>query len=305
MEASTSRAGKDVCQIITDRVIQLIENEVIPWHQVWTTGGLPQNLVTRRPYRGINLLLLLAAGYGSNYFLTYPQLKDLGGRVKKGEKAHPVIYWKQPEMPSKDDADADEPVRNPTLQYRLVFNISQCEDIPEDKIPRVAKRNNPLRACENIVRMMPNTPNINNELNDAYYQPFHDIVYVPDMNSYPKREDYYAALFHEMVHSTGHEDRLNRSGILQTTEYGSDRYTMEELVADIGECFLKSFAGLQCETTPYDNASAQGWIQTFRNDPQFIIKAATMAQKAVEYILSVSNGHVEGNAPAMSETAVQ
>lgn len=287
---------KGVHQVITDRFIELIESEVIPWHQVWTEGGIPQNLVTRKTYRGVNLLLLSAANYASNYFLTYRQLQELGGRVKKGCKPHLVVYWRQPVTPSKDDADADTKAQYPSMQYRQVYNVSQCEGIPKEAIPRTARRNNPLRACENIVRMMPNAPEINSDLADAYYHPFQDTVYVPDINSCARWEDYYASLFHELVHSTGHENRLYRDGLYEMREYSQSDYTMEELVAEIGACFLKSFAGIKAREIPFDAAYAKAWVQKLRKDPKFIITAATRAQKAMDYILSVPNGQTVGDA---------
>lgn len=295
MEQTTRKGAHGT---ITDRFIELIENGVIPWHRVWTRGGMPQNLVTRKPYRGVNLLLLTAADCASNCFLTYRQLEALGGRAKKGCVPHLVAYWRQPAMPGADDADAETGPLYPSLQYRRVYNVSQCEGIPKGMVPRTARRNDAINACENIVRMMPNRPQVYSDVADAYYQPFHDTVYVPGMDGYADKEGYYADLFRELVHSTGHEGRLNRDGLLGMREYSQSGYTMEELVAEIGACFLKSFAGISAKEAPFDEAYAKAWVQQLRRDPRFIVAAAARAQKAVDYILGVPDGQTASNATA-------
>lgn len=273
----------DVYELVTNRIIKQLEFKVIPWQQPWTEAGLPQNLVTGRYYRGINVWLLSSLGYPTNYFLSFKQIKDLGGSVKKGEKSYPVIFWK---WLNQTDEETGEETKNTLLRYYNVFNIDQCEGIPEDRIPTPeVNQNDPLEVCEEIVAKMPQRPEFK-QAKEAYYNPLLDIVYMPKLESFVDSESYYNTLFHELVHSTGHFKRLNRKGIIERVRFGSEPYANEELVAEIGACFLKSFAGIAKVTTENNVAYIQGWLEKLRNDKCFIIHASAQAQKAADFILN-------------------
>ena len=140
----------DVYTIVTNRIIEHLEKGVVPWHQTWTDAGLPKNLITGKHYRGINVWLLSSLNYSQNSFLTFKQVKDLGGSVIKGEKAQEVIFWKWIERENKETKETE---RIPLLRYYTVFNIDQCEGIPKEKLPPIIERNNnPIEACEKIIR---------------------------------------------------------------------------------------------------------------------------------------------------------
>src|ERR1035437_2329250 len=109
-----STEHKDVYSIVTDRIIEHLEKGVIPWRQPWTKAGLPKNLISDKPYCGINVLLLTSLHYSQNYFLTFKQAKELGGTIKKGEKSCPVIFWKQLEVENKK---TNEMEKIPLLRY--------------------------------------------------------------------------------------------------------------------------------------------------------------------------------------------
>lgn len=281
-----TQAGKtEACELASERIIGLIENRIIPWHYAWTNGGLPQNMATRRPYKGVNAMLLHGMGYSSNYFLTYDQLVGLGGRVRANQEPNLVLCRTSAEFRDVEP-DEWEPPRRKHLRHRHVFNVCQCDGLPKDAMPPVARRHNPLQACANIVAMMPNAPEILDCFGDPYYHPFQDTVYASE-EAFETGEEYYAGVFRELVHSTGHEKRLDREGLFGMREYSASDYTMEELVAEIGACMLASFAGIQIEPKVYDGEYAHEWVQRFRKDSEFVVRACAKAQAAAEYVLGL------------------
>jgi antirestriction protein ArdC len=122
-----------VYDIITARVVSLLEAGVAPWRKSWGGARLwPRNLVSGHPYRGINVFLLACSGYSSPFWLTYKQAQAMGGHVRKGEKASPIIFWTKLE---KTDRENGEPIELPVLRYYSGFNVAQCEGLPENRIP--------------------------------------------------------------------------------------------------------------------------------------------------------------------------
>jgi antirestriction protein ArdC len=217
-----------------------------------------------------------------NYFLTFKQLKELGGKVIKGEKAHIVVFWK---WVDEENEETGETVKRAFLRYHMVFNIAQCANIPNNKIPVVERPNNPIAECEEIVKAMQMRPKIQHKAQKAYYHPIMDYVNMPRIKSFKDSASYYGALFHELVHSTGHANRLNRKEVMDSKPYGSEPYSIEELTAEIGACYLKSQAGLAMEIVN-STAYIQGWLERLKNDKRFIVYASVQAQKAVDYILN-------------------
>jgi len=277
----------DVYTIVTNRIIEHLEKGVVPWRQPWADAGLPKNLVSGKPYRGINVWLLSTLNYPQNCFLSFKQVKELGGTVKKGEKAQEVIFWKWLE---KENKETKETEKIPMLRYYNVFNVSQCEGIPIEKIPKqIERNNNPIETCEKIIHEMPKRPDIRNNEQRAYYNKINDFVNVPKMETFNKSEDYYSTLFHELVHSTGHGERLNRKELLESRSMRTDKYAMEELTAEMGASYLKSYAGIPIEQLDNNAAYIQGWLERLKNDKKFIVHASSQAQKATDYILNIRN----------------
>ena len=281
---------RDVYEVITDRIIEKLEQGVIPWHQPWTDAGLPSNLISKKPYRGINVLLLSSLGYSQNLFLTQKQLEQIGGEVKEGEKPYPVCYWKWP-----DKTEDKENKKAPVFRYYSVFNINQCEGVPKELIPEQSPfhENPPLLVCESLVEEMPHKPTIKFKENRAFYQPFFDFINMPKMNKFNSSEEYYCTLFHEMVHSTGHSTRLFRKEVVQMKSLGADAYSIEELIAETGACFLCSIAGIS--ELVFDNSASyiKAWLERLKNDKRLIVYASAKAQKAVDFITSVKSEETE------------
>ena len=285
----------DVYQIVTDQVISLLEQGKIPWQKPWRGGaaGMPKNAISKKPYRGVNVFLLgMKAeflGYDSPYWLTYKQASELGGNVKKGEKSTLVIFWKPLEKDNPDKPDS--PDRYMVLRYYNVFNVVQCENLNADRLPADAIDDtpdidfDPIDACENVVKHFIKRPEIFHNEQRAYYSPGKDIVNLPRPETFTDEQSYYATLFHELTHSTGHERRLNRQGIADKAAFGSNTYSKEELVAEMGAAFLCGVCEIENRTIENTVAYLQGWLSKLKSDKRLIVQAAAQAQKATDYIL--------------------
>src|ERR1700722_11401156 len=200
---------RDVYQIVTERIIGLLESGTVPWHRPWKGGSqAPQNFVSRKAYRGINVFLLNAAGFASPFWLTFKQVQLLNARVKKGEKSFPVVFWK-----IFEEAENGETRKIPFLRYHSVFNVAQCEGITVPA-PLVANGEfHPIKKCEDVVADMPYRPAILHSGTRACYSPLEDTVSMPEAKLFESSEAYYGTLFHELTHAPGHVSRLNRKEI--------------------------------------------------------------------------------------------
>ncbi len=287
----------DAYQMITDRVIALLEQGNIPWQKPWQSGDLmPRNLISKREYRGVNVFLLHAMSYESPFWLTFNQAKELGGNVKRGEKACPVVFWKW-----LDVVEEGEAKRVPFLRYYSVFNVSQCEGISQDKIPSPSgstREHSPIAEAERIVDAMPKRPVIKPGLDRAYYSPSGDFVGMPAPESFRSAEDFHSVLFHELTHATGHESRLNRKGVSGTdgewSAFGSTPYAKEELVAEMGAAFLCGQAGIVERTLNNSAAYVASWLERLKDDRKLVVHAAAQAQKAADFILCKRHGQESG-----------
>ena len=270
----------NVYEIVTEQIIAKLEQGNVPWRKPWTTRE-PCNLVSQRPYRGINTFLLSASGFPSPFWLTYNHAAKLGGHVKKGEKGHIVVFWNIGE--EKLNPRTGKLSKPFLLRYYRVFNLSQTEGIQAElgitdhaPVPDIA-------ACESLVASMTNAPQIT--LGDkAAYSPSRDAVIMPAKTVFASSEGYYATLFHELTHSTGHASRLNREGITDTAHFGSDTYSREELIAEMGAAMLCGVTGIAPVTLENSAAYVRSWISVLKGDSKLVVTAASAAQKAADYI---------------------
>ena len=278
-------------EVITDQIIEKLEQGTVPWHQPWSTE-MPKNLISKKEYRGINIFLLGAGRYANPYWLTFKQAKQLGGHVKKGERSTPVVFWKWLEHEQENpETDEVETVSAPLLRYYRVFNVEQCEGIPGDKVPALenARAFHPIEEADRVVKGMPQRPIIQHEAAQAFYRPSADVVNMPPAELFTSDEEYYSTLFHELTHSTGHESRLNRQDTEKLAAFGSRDYSQEELVAEMGAAFLCGHC--QIAERIIDNSAAyiQGWLRRLRNDKRLVVFAAAQAQKAADFVLGESH----------------
>ncbi|MDY7107505.1 MAG: zincin-like metallopeptidase domain-containing protein [Planctomycetota bacterium] len=280
--------ANQVYTIVTDRIVQLLEEGTVPWRKPWAGPAQePKNLRSGRPYRGINVFLLSAAGFGSPWWLTFRQAKARGGHIRKGEHGSIVVFYKdwRPEDRTDDDG---RPVVIPVLRYYRVWNVEQCEgiDYPKPDVPTIDFR--PIDRCERVVADMPRRPEIRHGEARAWYRPSADVVNMPRPELFTSAEEYYSTLFHELTHSTGHKSRLDRPGIANVQPFGSADYSREELIAEMGAAFLSGFCGI--ETATIDNSAAYiaGWLSKLRSDRKLVVQAASQAQRAADFILAKS-----------------
>ena len=283
----------DIYQSITDRIVALLEQGTVPWRKPWTVAGhegLPKNLITRKPYRGINVFILKATSFDSPYWLTYNQAHHLGGHVNKGERSTMVVFWNWVEKETgRTDADGNKVVEEiPFLRYYNVFNVSQCT-LPEGTVPELPQQPTfqPIAECERIVAAIPNRPAINhNGGNRAFYRQATDSVHLPDPGRFPQQSEYYSTLFHELTHATGHPSRLNRKTLTEYDGFGGQNYSREELVAEMGASFLCGMAGIETQTIENSASYVASWLAALKEDKRLVVTAAAQAHKAADYILN-------------------
>ena len=280
-----------IYDLITDRIIALLEQGVIPWRKPWdATSGAPRNLVSGKAYRGINAMLLASLGFSSPWFLTFNQAKALGGAIRRGAHGFPVVYWKFLEAvagPDGEDERTGSKDRVPLLRYYTVFNLDQTEGIPAEKIPALeTHRFDPIEACQRIVDGMPQRPEIRHTTEArAYYRPSTDSVTMPLRESFHSAAEYFSTLAHELVHSTGAPCRLARKSLEDWAPFGTADYSREELVAEMGAGFLCAHAGIHGATLENSAAYIGSWLRVLKDDRRAVIVAAGQAQKAADFIL--------------------
>lgn len=281
-------SDKNIYQMVTDRIISQLESGVIPWHKPWSgirSGAF--NRITKKPYSLINQMLLSHRGE----YASYKQWHDIGGQVRKGEKAEIIVFWKIYKKEVEEEGKK-KTVNIPLLRYLPVFHISQVDNVePLKKLE--LKEINPIEEGQNILSNYWNKENIKVEhiaQNKAFYRPSTDSIVLPLMEQFINANEYYSTAFHESVHSTMHEKRCNRKSNNVIAAFGSDDYSKEELIAEIGSAQLMSVAGIETPKT-FKNSSAyiQSWLAVLKNDIKFIISASSKAEKAVKYILNIND----------------
>ena len=299
MKAVTPRA--DVYDIITNRIILALENGVTPWKQSWNAAhGAPRNYRSKHVYQGINAFLLGMLQHEQPYYLTFNQARELGGCVRKGEKGMPVVFYK---VSKKEDAKGKEK-KVSILQYSTVFNISQIDGVAW-QLPELTQREHtPQQAAEQILAGYAGGPRVHYAGSEPHYRTSTDTVTVPEAGNFHTPEDFYATLFHELAHSTGHAKRLDRATLTEKASFGSETYAKEELVAELGAAFLSNAAGLDLARTESSTAGyLANWLQALRNDKRLIISAASQAQKAANHILGIVPSYEASEAEPVNEAS--
>ncbi len=286
----------DVYAIVTEKIVNLLEQEIVPWRRPWASTGLPRNLVSKKPYRGVNLFLLSATKYISPFWLTMKQANELGGSVRKGEHSQIVVFWKADQIPNTEtesdteNDEADEKSRRRfVLRYYRLFNLEQCE-LPQavlDKLPKIeTHQHDPIEAAERIIAGMPNPPEIQYAGSKAFYSPITDRITLPQRELFISAAEHFATLAHELSHATGAPKRLNRKSIAEAAPFGSPTYSFEELVAEFSAAYLCAEAGISPAVLENQAAYIQGWLAKLRSDKRMVVIAAAQAQKAADYILN-------------------
>ncbi len=289
---------------ITDRIIKELEAGVVPWQKPWVGGGKAVSYVTGKPYSLLNQMLVGDPGE----YITFKQVQELGGKVKKGSKSRMLVWYKPKQKPVLDENGNQKVDKNgepvftsfPLIQYYNVFNIQDCEGIPPkwqadlDKMQDKA----PIEQAEELIdgyignsgiRLLVDFHNV------ACYSPSDDEIMLPTLKQFATPEEYYSTAFHEMIHSTEHEKRLGRFkedeavGML-----ARESYSKEELVAEVGAAVLMNKQGIDTEKA-FKNSAAYlaSWLEVFKGDNRFIVEAMSRAEKAVAFIEETAAGKSE------------
>lgn len=272
-------------KIITNKIIAELEKGRIAWKKDWKSYTLPMNLETKREYSGINMLLLSMNDYSNPYWATFKQIINQKGSVKAGEKATKVIFWKLIDSGStiiNKRTNKPEAVMIPYLKFYNVFNVEQTTlNIPNPQ----AREIKPIEDCEKIISGYKDCPSVSFDSDRAYYKPESDTITLPIKETFRSDEGYYSTYFHEMVHSTGHKDRLNRFTNTNDIHFGNETYSKEELIAELGNAYLCAKAGISNKTITNSTAYLGGWLKALKADSSMLIQASTKANKAYNYIL--------------------
>ena len=276
---------KDIYEMVTDRIIEQLEKGYIPWQKPWTcVHDGAYNRISNKPYSLLNQMLLSKTGE----YASFKQWTELGGHIRKGEKAEIVTFWKIQPI-EEENEDGEKVIKQiPLLRYYNVFHISQVEGVEPKSID--LNELQPIEEAERIKTeyMQREHIKILEKVTDkAFYSPSLDYIQIPCKEQYQNIEEFYSTLFHEITHSSGHKTRLDREDVKDCMYFGSENYSKEELCAELGSAFLINKLGI-ASSKSFNNSTAyiQSWLRVLRNDKKFIISASSRAEKAVKYILN-------------------
>lgn len=294
-----SKDGQNkIYEMVTEKVVAMLEAGVAPWRKPWRTvgGHMPVNMKSKKQYRGINVLLLALQGYSSRYWLSFKQVQEKGGKVRKGEKGTPVVFWKPIQVRDAKNDDPEAKKTIPLLRYFYVWNLEQVEGIEDPDAGQAAQLDEftVIERAEDVAAMYCAREGIEvaHGGGSAFYLPSEDRIGMPPRETFESPDSYYNTLFHECGHSTGASKRLGRPGVVDKTRYGSEKYGQEELVAEMVAAFLCAETGI--DSTMEQSASyLQGWLKAVQDDPKLVVIAAAQAQNGADLILGLAESASE------------
>ena len=273
--------SKSVYEMVTERIIEQLESGIIPWEKPWTgvrSGAF--NRVSKKSYSLLNQMLLKNEGE----YATFKQWTELGGHIRKGEKSEIVVFWKI--LPVEEvQEDGTKIVK------QIPSQVDGVEPLPKEELHDIE----PIEKAENILNDYWTREHIKVEYvkgNKAFYSPMLDMIQLPLFEQFKDANEYYSTAFHESVHSTMKESRCNRAEERKNklVAFGSEEYSKEELVAELGSASLMNIIGIETKKS-FKNSTAyiQSWIRVLKNDVKFIVSASSKAEKAVNYILNIES----------------
>lgn len=272
----------NVYEIVTNRIIEELKNGVIPWQKPWVgKESICINYVSRKKYSLLNQILLGKPGE----WLTFKQIQDRKGYLKKGAKGRMVVYFSLIETSEKDKDGNFKKI--PILKYYKVFHLDDVQGI-QSKITIEETEHNPIEEAEAVISNYLERENLkfSNHGSKAYYSPTTDEVKVPAKSQFSEISEYYSTVFHELTHSTLHENRCNRREETKGSFFGNTPYSREELVAELGAAMLCNITHIDCQKA-FKNSVAyiQSWLEVLENDVKMIVWASSRAEKATKYII--------------------
>ena len=297
--------GKSVYQIVTDKIIELLDQGIVPWHKPWRSASFNMPIsVHGHRYRGINIFLLaarsMADSFSSPIWLTFKQANEMGGGIKPGEKGQLVVFWKMLKIDGKNEMNEEVKKNIPLLRYYTVFNFEQTAGVKlpkkmqaiQDAVTDIddvyeggAREEQAIAQAEAIIKGYVNGPKVVFKKGaQALYNTVTDVIQLARKVDFESVEAYYTTFFHEIGHSTGHPDRLARKVAGEFNHFGDQKYAEEELVAEMTAAFLSGEAGID---TQVEQAAAyiKNWKQRLADDPKLIVQVAAKAQKAADLVL--------------------
>jgi len=278
---------RDLYAEVSARIVAELEAGAAPWIKPWSAtpgANTPCNAVTNRPYSGCNVVLLWmakAAGYRTPRFLTFKQATGLGGHVRKGERGTKVYFVKQLQVRDQRADDSSETRLIPMMREYTVFNVDQCENLPDTvRSGKPMRTRNPDTRDELADAFLHSTgADIREGSGEAYFVPSRDFISIPAFAGFKSADHFYNVAFHELTHWAGHKSRLDRD---LKDRFGSRNYAAEELIAELGAAFL-------CAEFAFDgdvrNAGyIASWIELLKADKRAFFTACSQASKAAEYL---------------------
>jgi antirestriction protein ArdC len=276
--------SKAIYDSITSNIIAELEKGAAPWVKPWRADSTADhNLVSKKPYSGINRLILGMAGmaYSSNTWATYKQISEAGGHVRKGEKGTHIVFFKPVTKETRTATGEIETESYAVLKSYCVFNADQCEGLELPTVEKPATEFEPLEHVEQ--RIIKTGAVIGHGGDAAFYAPSQDRIQMPNKTAFASPANYYATVLHELVHWTSAKHRLDRD--LSKGRYGNPAYAFEELVAELGAAFLCQDHGIDGDLRHAGYIGS--WLKALRDDSSAIFKAAALAQKAADYINTI------------------
>src|SRR5665213_1950192 len=265
-----------VHDLVSDQIIDFLEQGIVPWQTTFASSEVPANLLTKRQYRGINVLLLAAPEYERNYFLTEPQIERIRAYVRRGQKPHIVI----------------DGVGFRSLRPYEVYNVSQCEDIPNKLFSKPLPKREPLEIFKGILSKLDHSPRIVHSPELPYYLLSEDIMHMPPIDYIGFQHEFLALFYKQLIVMTQHESRLDRTELVEYASFDRDAFALEELIIEIGSWYLRSYTGIDVKMH-LEPHYFQYWIERVKENSRLACTAAEMAQKAVEYVLGTPFNEVE------------
>lgn len=290
---SGAKHSPDIYRKVTDQILAELEAGRVPWVQPWDTShagiGLPFNAASQRRYSGVNILTLWhavnARGFTGHGFLTFRQATALGGTVRRGERGTPIVYTRRiapdDRRERSDDREPSSDKGFSFLKFFTVFSVDQCQGLPD----HIQARPEPvpdgliLPTAQALIDATGADFRIGGP--EAYYSPTHDFVAVPRPEAFHEPVNWHRTAFHELAHWAGHSSRLNRD---QSGAFGSVTYGREELVAEMAGAFVCAALGIAPTVRHADYIGS--WLAILREDHRAILRAASAASKAADYLLA-------------------
>jgi antirestriction protein ArdC len=273
-----------IYQQVTDRIISELERGAAPWIKPWTTfasAGEDQNIISKKPYNGINRVILGMSGFSSSKWASFKQWQQLGATVRKGEKGTMIVFYSPIKKDSVNPVNGQiESSAYHCLKSYFVFNADQVEGIEIEKPVITEKPFIDVPALEK--RVSDTGAVINHGSSSAFYRRDSDSIHLPNKGAFKSESDYYATLLHELIHWSGANFRLDRT---KGKRFADTAYAFEELVAELGAAFLCQDYQIQGDLRHADYIGS--WLKCLKDDNKAIFNAAALAQKAADYVNTI------------------